>query len=119
MKKVILFSLFTIAFVSFMSCGDTEKKYKFTFTNDSSKTITITPDTGESWSSFVLESKTANSLTLSKNTVKFYYAPKTGITATYPSTGKILFSDSTADILESSANIENADEAAGESTDSE
>jgi hypothetical protein len=118
MKKIILSSAFILTLVSFMGCLDTDKKYKFTFTNDSSKTITVTPDSGESWSTFVLESRTANTLTLNQDTVKFYYTPKAGMTATYPSSGAILFSDSTASNPDSS-NSEHSDVLIGESSDSE
>jgi hypothetical protein len=118
MKKLILSSLFILTLVSFIGCFDADKKYKFTFTNESSKTITVTPDSGESWSTFVLESRTANTLTLTQDTVKFYYSPKTGITTTYPSTGAILFSDSTASNLDSS-NSECSEVLIGELADSE
>jgi hypothetical protein len=89
MTKALCLLLLALCVLPLASC-ELDSTYKFT--NNSSQSITISPDAGQDWVTTLIAP--GNSVTISESAIQFNYYPSSNISVDKSTPGLAVFTDS-------------------------
>ena len=91
MTKALCLLLLALCVLPLASC-ELDNTHKFT--NNSSQSITISPDAGQDWVTALIAPGNSVTISISESAIQFNYYPSSNISVDRSTSGRVVFTDS-------------------------